>query len=408
MFYEKELKLLQKMLDNYYLQNLIINSDDPLDERIDKGLRKLFTDYDKNNSFSDYFPDIESNTVYHITDIFYCRYVFFKLPFISENKIFIIGPYTNADISHSQILEQTEKWNLPTELADTLVKFYSSITAVRDENNIFALTNAFSETVWGGQDKYKNISISFENPSSFLPSKITVSDIDSTGVSDLKIMEERYKFENELITAVSQGNLRKAEQMFSIFSSLAFERRVSDPLRNLKNYCIVMNTLFRKAAESGGVHPYYLDNVSSNIAKRTETIRSLSEIPAFMAEVLSVYCSLVRKHSVKSFSPLVQKVIIMIESNLANDLSLAALAKAHSISPAYLSGIFKKETGETLTEFVNSKRIDYAKTLLKNTNLQVQTIAQHCGILDIHYFCRVFKKFTGKTPKEYRNSVFVM
>jgi YesN/AraC family two-component response regulator len=58
-----------------------------------------------------------------------------------------------------------------------------------------------------------------------------------------------------------------------------------------------------------------------------------------------------------------------------------------------------------LTEFVNRKRVEYGVLLLNTTSMQVQTIAQHCGISDINYFTRIFKKYIGKTPKEYRNSI---
>lgn len=73
-----------------------------------------------------------------------------------------------------------------------------------------------------------------------------------------------------------------------------------------------------------------------------------------------------------------------------------------NISSAYLSSIFKKETGQTVTEYVTVKRIEMAKRLLSNTNLQIQTVAQHCGILDVHYFSKLFKKHTGLTLKDYR------
>ena len=76
-----------------------------------------------------------------------------------------------------------------------------------------------------------------------------------------------------------------------------------------------------------------------------------------------------------------------------------------NISPSYLSALFKQEVGKTLTEYVNSKRIERAMQLLETTRLQVQTIAQNCGILDVHYFSKIFKKTTGMTPKEYRASV---
>ena len=52
-----------------------------------------------------------------------------------------------------------------------------------------------------------------------------------------------------------------------------------------------------------------------------------------------------------------------------------------------------------------SLREEYGVLLLNTTNMQVQTIAQHCGISDINYFTRIFKKYIGKAPKEYRNSI---
>ena len=166
-----------------------------------------------------------------------------------------------------------------------------------------------------------------------------------------------------------------------------------------------MNTLFRKAAERGGVHPIHLTSVSSDFAKRIEGLGSFSSGMNFMSEILQTYCRLVKRHSVKNLSPLIQKVIIKIESDLSGPLSLGELAKTFNVSASYLSGLFKKETGVTLTNYVNSKRIKHAKYLLKNTNSQIQTVAQHCGILDLHYFCRIFKKSTGKTPSAYRSDL---
>ena len=190
----------------------------------------------------------------------------------------------------------------------------------------------------------------------------------------------------------------------STFSELSFEERMPDRLRNLKNYCIIMNTLLRKAAERGGVHPLYLDKCSSAFAHRIEQLTTVAQVRTLMGEMATSYCRLVRKYKTEKYSSPVQKSIICIDADLTQDLTLAKLAKLQNVSAAYLSALFKKETGRTLTDYVNLKRVEYAKTLLAGTELQIQTIAQHCGILDIHYFSRVFKKYTGITPKEYRSS----
>ena len=110
-------------------------------------------------------------------------------------------------------------------------------------------------------------------------------------------------------------------------------------------------------------------------------------------------------HSMKGYSLLVRKILTRIDSDLASDLSLKTQAKQLNMNPSYLSSLFKKETGSTLTEYVNKKRIEHAIFLLNTTTMQIQTIAQACGITDVNYFTKIFKKQIGITPKEYRNKI---
>lgn len=403
MFYDNELLYLQKMLNKCHLQTLTVNPDEIIDERIDNGLRRLLGNHSYSETFFDFFTEMNPNTVYRVTDSFLCHYIFFTLPFSEEKKIFITGPYINVDISPEQVLEQSEKMGLPPKMSPKLELFYSSLPIVREENYIFAMINTFAEFLWNGSDNYEIKDIARNDSATFIPSVLEARQNSDDNAMNFQIMEKRYNYENELITAVSHGNIHKAEQMVASFSALAFEKRVRDGLRNIKNYCIIMNTLFRKAAEKGGVHPIYLDRVSSDFAKKIEALISVDSARRFMLEILRTYCRLVKRHSVKNYSPLVRTAIIKIESDLTCDLSLSAIAKLNNVSPNYFSSVFKRETGQTLTQYVIAKRVDHAKFLLKNTNLQIQTVAQHCGVLDFHYFCRIFKKDTGMTPTEYRN-----
>lgn len=220
----------------------------------------------------------------------------------------------------------------------------------------------------------------------------------------MKLMENRYHYENELMQAVSLGQIQKFDQLMASFTEISFEQRTSDPVRNMKNYCIIMNTLLRKAAENGGVHPFYIDRVSSSFAFKIEQLSSLADTADIMSDIFSSYCRLVRKHSLKNYSPIVQKTVVYIEADLSANLSLSALANAQNVSAGYLSTVFKRETGMTVTQFVRRKRMNHAMNLLRTTRMQIQTIALHCGIADLQYFSKLFKKHSGKSPKEYRES----
>ena len=81
-------------------------------------------------------------------------------------------------------------------------------------------------------------------------------------------LEDRYAQENNMIHAVSQGLVQKAEMMMGNNNILRMEKRSADPIRSLKNYTIILNTLLRKGAEAGSVHPLHIDSLSSRFARR--------------------------------------------------------------------------------------------------------------------------------------------
>ena len=133
-----------------------------------------------------------------------------------------------------------------------------------------------------------------------------------------------------------------------------------------------------------------------------QQVTSKEQFHSIWSRIVLNYCRLIRKHTLKDYSLLTQKIITYINSDLTADLSLKAMSDWLNINASYLSTLFKKEVGIPLTDFVNHQRIEQAKKLLIVTELPMKLIAQQCGIPDIYYFSRLFKKRTGVTPKLYR------
>lgn len=93
-----------------------------------------------------------------------------------------------------------------------------------------------------------------------------------------------------------------------------------------------------------------------------------------------------------------QKALIYIDANISGELNLRALAAMLEVTLGYLSTIFHRETDQTLTEYVTQQRMKVAFQLLQTTHLQMQTIAQICGMQDANYFTEVFKRCYHITP----------
>lgn len=403
MNYDAELRLLTDTFKKYGLQVTIADLSRP-------PARDLLTGYSLPSELPAYsqplrelLPPIRPATVYTLTR-WQCCYLYFLLPELQPDAIMVLGPYLAEPLTVSDILEQAELRHIEPKFHKALEKFYAAVPVLPQSSHLHLLLDAFFDRIWciGGYTS-EVISDSLQaEPGSFWAG-LPISDEENPLVS-AALMEERYAHENGLIDAVRQGQTRRVESFLSRISPSAFEQRISDPVRNLKNYCIITNTLLRKAAEQGGVHPIYIDKISSGFAHKIEQLSSPAAGSALIGEMAHSYCRLVREHTTKGYSSPIQKAVLLIEGNLSGDLSLTRLAKELNVNSSYLSTLFKKETGKTVTDFITARRVSHAKHLLKSSRLQVQTVGQLCGFEDVHYFSKVFKRLTGDTPKQYRQN----
>lgn len=400
MLHEAELQFLQKSLNRCHIQTLFLDKSTPPTVCFDFGLRQLLGITEPlSRLFGDLLFSAQPCTIYKLTDSFLCSYLYLRLP--DEQPLFLlVGPYLETEPTHQQLLEQAERIGIPPQNIRRLETYYSGIPLLQEDHAALVMLNVFCETVWGN-DTFSVVEIDHRRSE---PLSIPTRGGAESTLHNMQILETRYAYENELIQAVTQGLTHKAELLFGGFPERAIEARLPDRVRNLKNYGVIMNTLLRKAAEAGGVHPIYLDETSNDFARRIEQAPTAQSLRELMGTMARSYCRLVKRHAIKHYSPLIQRVIVCIDTDLAGDLSLNTLATMQNINPSYLSALFRRETGQTLTEHVNEKRIRLAVQLLRSTRLQVQTIAQHCGIPDVNYFSKLFKKHTGKTPRAYRQT----
>ena len=404
--YQREFDLTLAILKRMRLSVRLLHEGDSLHD-LDEGFRValgLHEEYE--TALRVGIQLMQEKAIYTIVDRFMCNYICFHLPEAEIATAVVIGPYLTEDLTRERLLEQAERLGLGMQHFRRQTEFYASLPVFIDPSAIMTVVTCLGEVIWG-PESFQLIDMNseqFAGLSGTLKDGMPIEQEDI--LRQMKQLEERYAYENELMEIVSKGLVHRAEVMMSSVSQLNYQSRASDPLRNMKNYCIICNTLLRKAAQQGGVHPLHLDRMSTQYAHQIENTPSLKQTNSLIGEMIRGYCRLVHTHASKHYASAVQKTLTYIEANLSGDLSLRSLASLMQVSPGYLSTLFHRETGMTLAEHITAQRMKAALQLLKNTHLQIQTVAQLSGFPDPNYFGKQFKRFYGITPLKFRREQF--
>jgi YesN/AraC family two-component response regulator len=290
---------------------------------------------------------------------------------------------------------------MPEQSKQAVVEYYSAIQSVTSRGElamsvVYALLNSLELKQPYVIEEYEEFL-----PMNFRPETRNYESPTFSRDMPYTLLEERYDMENTMLEAVMRGDTDNAIIAFNQMRRFNFHGRFTGSLYAHKAKLVIFNTMLRKAIQQAQVHPYYIDRISEQFAKRIESMTEEDE-SGLMIDMIKEYCGYVQKYSLVNYSPVIQKVINYINLNLEAELSLKTLSALCFISPSYLSNLFRQETGETLTNYINTIRIQRAQYYLKRTDLSIAAVSSKVGVLDVNYFTKIFRKATEETPTQYR------
>ena len=405
MNYLPQLAFLRQLLAGMHISSCIVENPSQIPTKIDLQLRAdLFTLDNYADFLQNSMSQAKDNTIYRFYDEYECSYIFLRLP--RSGGYFFIGPYLLKLPDEMRIQQKSDHLGLSTEQLLRMRQYYAALPLIEDENLLLTMANTLAVHLWGGQEAYTMEYVDYPIPDRYEPIPYAAKLLKGRDTNlTLAALEAHYAQENQLIDAVRKGKLHLLTSIASTVYNNGTEERLSDSLRDRKNYLIILKTLLRKAAEHGGVHPLHLHQLSSHYATQIEHVHSMQESITLQEEMIRSFCQLVKRHSLSQYSYHVGQAITMVQYDLTADLRLQVIAEKLNVNSSYLSNIFHKEVGCTLTAFGNQERIQKAVTLLQMTPKSVQNIAAECGIQDVNYFIKLFKKQYGITPSQYRDQL---
>ena len=247
----------------------------------------------------------------------------------------------------------------------------------------------------------------------FSPSE-TIMPAPRKKISYQEFLHREYEFfraplapEMDFYETIRSGNLRKVR---SLLNEPFHEKKglgvlSKDPLLNLKYHLTITTALVARFCISGGLSASESYNISDyyiRLADEAQTPEEISDIHNEMCLHYTRQMLALQRSTITSKA--VSTCIDYIYEHLHTRITLATLASVTNLSAPYLSRLFKKETGYSVSEYILNKKLETAKSMLSSSDYSIAEISASLAFPSQSYFTNVLKKDCGMTPKQFRRS----
>lgn len=211
--------------------------------------------------------------------------------------------------------------------------------------------------------------------------------------------EELYplELEDRLIDYIRIGNMEKAGETADdiLLHVLNGNNRLEVIKECLTGFVSVLKRTARKAGVTSGI------TSSTGMLAELNVLNDIEEIDVWCKRTVRGILKLIEGKTGKS-KEIVDNAFSYINKNFTKDITLESVADEIGISPQYLSKLFKEKYGSNFIDYITKKRVEYAGRLLARSSANIKEISKAAGYGDPNYFCKLFKKVTGLTPKQYK------
>lgn len=216
-----------------------------------------------------------------------------------------------------------------------------------------------------------------------------------------------YERETEFFQSIKEGDPVRARQLFKPFDCEEMGRLSDDNLRNIKYHLIITVAFITRYCIEGGMEMETAYNLSDIYIRSIDKCHTEEEVNLLHREVVDDYAqrmSIIRKQN--RYPKAVTLCLDYIYDNLHTRITLDKLTEVTKLSPAYLSKLFHREVGLTISGYIIKKRIQAAENMLKFSDYSCLEISEYLCFSSESHFIQVFRKHTGYTPKNYRKNFF--
>jgi AraC-like DNA-binding protein len=204
-----------------------------------------------------------------------------------------------------------------------------------------------------------------------------------------------------LLAAIRKGDKERARSIINRILIRIYSLGGED-LDVLKALVLEMVVMMYRTAVDKGANPRELLGVNSSYLKEFNDIKDYIEMSHWLTGWLEDFISSSLNQVTPAPPDSIALALEFMKNNLGEPITRDEVARACNMSYGYFSKIFHQKTGYTFTDLLNKFRVERACTLFDETGLNINQVALECGFSEQSYFSKVFRRYYGASPKDYR------
>lgn len=209
--------------------------------------------------------------------------------------------------------------------------------------------------------------------------------------------------ETAFYDSIGTGNIELVRFFSTPLCSEGYGVLSKDKLRNLKYHFVVSAALIARYCINKGMTPEEAYNLSDFFIMKVDEANSVELVHVIHNEMIEKYTRHMRiVRNIGIYSKHIVKAIDYISDHLHNRITINETAEYLNISSAYLSRLFVSETGIPFSNYVNKRKSEEAANLLRFSEYSETEISNLFGFSSQSYFIKVFRKYMGMSPREYK------
>lgn len=219
-------------------------------------------------------------------------------------------------------------------------------------------------------------------------------------------VEEFFNIESRLLFEIFHLEAAKAKKSLHELIDILSIRFGKQVIKEVRNYFITLSSIVARRLMDNQVPSKKAFAFNVACTDMIQNKMKDAEFLQFADELIDFYVYFIADRKQPTFRhQTVNKVIMYINDELENDLTVESIANKFHISTSHLSRIFREHVGITLVEYLNVRRVEESQYYLRHTNKSITSISEQFHFCNQSYFTRIFKKYTGVTPKHFRDEL---